>query len=359
MKEIGSEFWTGCTPTDASSDFLMHPTLYNSFHTVETLSGRTALEHIVEHLVTEGKQSVYMPAYCCHTMIEPFDTHGMKVKFYDVVLTERGLKREFDKDNNCDVVFLMDYFGHIDAETADIARDQKSKGKTRVYDATHSMYSPFESQMYDYIFGSYRKWVDINCGFIAQKDKFYQRLTQNSNSEDKYHILRQRCFDLKALYMSGRISDKKEFLSLIDEAESYLEENYHHKMPDNRSLAILRDTDAKFIRKRRCDNGAYLTSLINEIGSKDVRCFNTSITDDETPLFIPIYVNLEKRNDLKRYLIQKDIYCPVHWPLSELHKISEKSKELYQSELSIICDQRYDRDDMERIAESITDFLKK
>ena len=98
--------------------------------------------------------------------------------------------------------------------------------------------------------------------------------------------------------------------------------------------------------------------LPKDINSEDIRCFNPEIDNNETPLFIPVFINPNRRNDLRRFLIQKNIFCPIHWPLSALHKISEKSKELYQGELSIICDQRYDRDDMERIAKEISLFLK-
>lgn len=74
MNEIGSEFWLGCTPS-SSKEYSMRPyNIYHSdlFNVVETLSGRTALEYIVEFLKAQGKRIAYLPSYCCHTMIEPF-----------------------------------------------------------------------------------------------------------------------------------------------------------------------------------------------------------------------------------------------------------------------------------------------
>ncbi len=62
---------------------------------------------------------------------------------------------------------------------------------------------------------------------------------------------------------------------------------------------------------------------------------------------------------LKNFLIEKEIYCPVHWPLSSMHKgISDNAKRIYGEELSLICDQRYCLDDMEREADAVRTFVK-
>ena len=127
MKEIGSEFWTGCTPT-SGVEYTMRPAcIYEShqYKVTETLSGRTALEHIVEILTGQGKNRAYLPSYCCHTMIEPFLKHGMTVDFYDVECTNNGLHRRLERDAQYDAILLMDYFGHTDAETIEIAEREE------------------------------------------------------------------------------------------------------------------------------------------------------------------------------------------------------------------------------------------
>ena len=71
-------------------------------------------------------------------------------------------------------------------------------------------------------------------------------------------------------------------------------------------------------------------------------------------MFVPIIV--ENRDKLRKYLIDKKIYCPVHWPLSNYHKIKVNDQEIYQNELSLICDQRYNLDDMKYIVDVIKEF---
>lgn len=359
-QEIGSEFWSGCTPT-VSHFFTMRPsTIYDKhlYKVVETLSGRTALEHIVEILCGKGKRIAYLPSYCCHTMIEPFLKHGMKVLFYDVRLTAKGLRREIE-EIDYDVMLLMDYFGHTDNETINIGQSEHEKGRTIIYDATHSMYSPLDTDPYDFVYGSYRKWVDINCGFVAWKEELSNgEITQNDNNEN-YATTRSRLFDLKADYMNCGQTRKEEFLPLIETAETILENEYHHKMPDERSIEVLKKTDASYIKARRMENARVLTEAINEMNGSRVRCINPLLNTLDTPLFVPIIVSPELRPPLRRYLIENDIYCPVHWPLSDLHKPMCGSKQLFESELSLICDQRYDEKDMMRIADTIKEFLEK
>lgn len=359
MKEIGSEFWTGSTPT-SEAEYTMRPTaIYDShrFKVVETISGRTALEHIVEILCNKGVRVAYLPSYCCHTMIEPFLSHGMEVIFYDVQFTDKGIHREVVEENY-DVILLMDYFGHIDKETWDIACREKSKGKAIIYDVTHSMYSPIISDPYDFVYGSYRKWVDINCGFIAWKEELENGEITQKGSDEEYAAKRKQLFDMKARYMNGERIDKEDYLPLIEDAENTLERNYHHLLPDKRSMEVLKTTDASFIKARRMDNARILTEAINEIDDKRVRCINPLLNTLDIPLFVPIIVTPELRNPLRHYLIENYIYCPIHWPLSDLHKPMVGSKQLLESELSLICDQRYDEKDMMRIANTIEDFLK-
>ena len=362
LKEIGSEFWTGCTPLANREEYSMRPKAIYESHPhqiVETLSGRTALEHIVEIVVKKGKKSAYLPAFCCHTMIEPFLTHGISVSFYDVTLTENGLHRWVDENHHCDCILLMDYFGHTDSETVEIALHEKEKGVTTIYDATHSLYSEVNYFPYDFIYGSYRKWTDINCGFLAWKEPLDRgNITQNVSEGDAYPIMREKLFNMKASYMDDVAISKDEFLPLVNAAESILEEQYHHKMPDDRSRDVLKHTDVGFLKKARKQNAKFLMEAIKDMNDSRIRCFNTTINESDTPLFVAVSVALEDRDSLRKHLIANQIYCPIHWPISEIHPRRSQSQVLFDLELSLVCDQRYGLDDMQRMVDNIAAYFK-
>ena len=78
----------------------------------------------------------------------------------------------------------------------------------------------------------------------------------------------------------------------------------------------------------------------------------------DCPMFIPVLVPDGRRDELRQFLIQNDIYCPVHWPMSKYHTLNEQEIFIYRNELSFVCDQRYTEDDMTRMVETIRLFWK-
>ena len=82
--EIGSEFWDA--PLTEKQNNLCSGNAYN------TLSGRTALEVIARDLKAErGAKSVYMPAYCCDSMIAPFEKNGYEVNLTRLIAESVGV----------------------------------------------------------------------------------------------------------------------------------------------------------------------------------------------------------------------------------------------------------------------------
>ena len=80
-------------------------------------------------------------------------------------------------------------------------------------------------------------------------------------------------------------------------------------------------------------------------------------------MFVPVLVPDGKRNELRRHLINNEIYCPIHWPVSEYHmggshKLDDKTENIYANELSLVCDQRYIEEDMNRMVDVIREFWK-
>ena len=78
--------------------------------------------------------------------------------------------------------------------------------------------------------------------------------------------------------------------------------------------------------------------------------FLFSEEDMDCPLFVPVL--LEHRDQIRQVMIDNKIYCPVHWP-----KPDGCNSNLYDMELSLICDQRYGEEDMMRIVKVLKGFL--
>lgn len=353
MKEMGSEFWTGCTPLDGQG---VVPLLPKDFITRFTLCGRTGLEIIVSDIIAtnDGPLKVYLPSYCCHTMIEPFTNHNVEVEFYDVVLGKDGIQKCFHLDNDCDIVFLMDYFGYIDPNTAEISKNQKEKGKVVIYDATHSFFcNNLDYSYYDYIFGSFRKWVDVNAGFCSKKFSWIHKPELSQNLV--YTNLRNYCFAMKAQFMAGEDVDKQIFLKKFSEAEEDIESVYRNYAPDDASLKTIQTLNTDYIRTKRRENAEM---LIKAFAGKYCMVYSmyNILAKQDCPLFVPLDIRPDKRAAIRMHLVKNSCYLPIHWPVSDFHSINEKTSYLYEHELSCICDQRYDKKDMERLIEVIKSY---
>ena len=154
---------------------------------------------------------------------------------------------------------------------------------------------------------------------------------------------------LKKLHIDEKADTKQEFLRIFHEAGELLESDYVGYTPNVDSVVQLINVDFNLIKEKRRKNATVLLNGLKEIPG--LTPIDGNLSDVDTPLFFPVLVERD-RDDVRRYLIEQQVYCPVHWPLSEYHEgISEIGKQIYHQELSLVCDQRYGEDDMERVVE--------
>lgn len=348
-KEIGSEFWSESL-NNLHNDIRYYTGL-EEFNPVFALSGRTALDLIIEDIFLARKvESVYMPSFCCESMIEPFVKHGVNPVFYDVVVGNGGLECCYE-DNSCDIVFLIDYFGFLGNSIIDYAKQQKTLGKIVIYDTTHSLFCRgIDYKEFDYTFASIRKWFAINGGLAIKNGIWNKHFSLINNSE--YELTRNAAFNLKRDYIIGRVSEEKKelFLKLYADAEERLDHDYKMYQMPYKDSKILELYDYQELINKRRQNAKYL--IDNLLGLENVTLLYNGIRENDVPLFIPIRVK-GRRDYLRKKLIEQKIYLPIHWPVSKYHKLSSLTNEIYREELSVVCDQRYDLDDMEFIVKGL------
>lgn len=335
MKEIGSEFWTQYELVD----------IENTDMEVYLLSGRTALDYIVKDILvdTQAKTAI-LPSYCCESMVKPFLDNSINVIFYDV--DSEGI--HYNYNNDAEIVLLLDFFGYEIKENECIAKREKLAGKKIIYDSTHKLNGNFNVERWaDYSFCSYRKWFYCNYANVVKRcGPFVNNCELQLNGA--YLELRNQAADLKKQFIEKQNINKDEFLLGFSNAEKLLEENYSGWL----GLPIMAP-NSEIIAKRR-ENANYLTELMSK--NINIRLMRKKIHCKDIPLFVPILVETSDRNALQKYLAKRGIYCPIHWPKTLMQK---KHSDLYDRELSLVCDQRYSKSDMERIAMEINNFFNK
>ncbi|MDO4940308.1 MAG: hypothetical protein Q4E33_01280 [Erysipelotrichaceae bacterium] len=325
-REIGSEF---CSIPLQDEDNLVF-----SSDTKWFVSGRAALDYIIKDIKSKNNvKTVAIPSWCCESMIEPFIKNDIEVKFYSVTYDN-----ELVINNNieADILFRIDYFGYKQ-DTIDF------KGIV-VDDITHSIFSNINRNG-DYVFGSLRKWAGFKTGGFAYSNHF--SINEELKECDDYIELRTKAMSDKQKYLDGQIKEKT-YLDIYEEAEEMLDSLYGYKGFDE-DIYNARHLDINFIKNKRRYNAKVLLETVKQCAMfKDVQ-------DDDCPMFVPILV--ENRDELRKYLIDNDVYCPIHWPISNLHKLTVDEKYIYDHELSLVCDQRYGVDDMKRISDLLRRYF--
>lgn len=335
--EIGSEFWD--VPV-AETDNQLFPE-----NTRWYISGTGALEHIIRDIRKQtALKTVGVPSWCCSCMIHPFLDAGARVIFYPVYVdAQKRLVCDYSNVSDCDATLVLSYFGYQQLHTLG------EPGGVKIRDLTHSLFSDTYGDA-DYYFGSLRKWAGFWTGGYAWKTTQWVEVGNMCPADAQYLQRRADAMQQKIAYLQGR-TERKDYLAEFETAEEFLDVCGIMGSCE-RDIRLARTLDVQQIVRRRRENAQLLLTelkkfaLFPELGDKDC------------PLFVPILLpDPSVRDGLRRHLIQKEIYCPIHWPISEMHQLTEQERYLYQHGLSIVCDQRYDAGDMMRILDAIREYM--
>lgn len=319
--EIGSEFWS-VPRSDYTNDIFPVDTQW-------FLSGRSALKAIINN---NKFNKAALPSWCCDSMIRPFLDADIEVCFYSIAGNFQSIL-----PTDADVLLIMDYFGYSGYSKVPI--DYKG---IVIRDLTHSIFSKQYDDA-DYYFGSLRKWCGMwTGGFAWGKTKriLVDCFTDNIEFVEK----RKQAMQEKQFYIEG-VSMSKKYLSKFSSAEEDLDSLASICKADVRDIELARFLDVDFMKSRRRKNAKILMDTFGN------HCIFDTLKETDCPMFVPIRV--KNRNELRKILNNNGIYCPIHWPLTDFHNIGVIDKEIYFDEISLICDQRYNENDMKRMIEVI------
>lgn len=356
VKEIGSEFWI--SNNNLVEDNKEMPSWLSRFgNVVLTSSGRGALSLLLEQVKPRVK-TVLLPSYICDSVILPFEIAGYELTYYDVDRYLKPIDIEMINNSNAGIFLHMGYFGFSSNEIlSGLISSLKSKSVITIEDVTHTLFSQQNKSIEsDFIIGSIRKWFGIPSGGFLASDKIMKFDLIDANVD--FINTRRSSLNQKFEYMSsGNESIKSTYLSGFNRAEHILDEDIRPYKIDHESEVIIKNLDNKELQSARQRNYDFLLKHLKDVDGIEV-IFN-DIEKDVTPIFFPIYVK-NNRDELRRKLIENEIYCPVHWPIPKQVNghLNNTTKNIYDSILSIPCDQRYQIEDMRRIISGIVSFFK-
>ncbi len=344
--EIGSYFWLDENTTTSSVDKVEWlPSVEDSSF---AFSGRNAMDVVVKDILKGREISrVLAPSYCCVSMLQSFVDRGLKIEFYDVGYKDGAFTYKLPTVDDHSIVLIMSYFGIGTAEAHRQIEAIKKNGAVVIEDISHSMLSKIPaSEDSDYLVIALRKWFGIPAGGWVGKKKgtIFEKPNLSSN-----HAVEEKITGMKEKYnyLTGKIDSKENFLLVNATFENDLIHVDRMLKIDDTSLSIIGSIDIKKVIEQRRKNVAVLLKGLHDLDGEILSLPTVDLTSC-TPLFLPIFMKTEDRDALRKHLIGKGIYCPIHWP-----EVMGAEVGVRANELSLICDQRYTEGDMRAIADEI------
>ncbi len=283
--------------------------------------------HALEYILRVNKYSlVHLPYYCCDALLEPIKKLGLKHSFYAV---NNKLEPTTDiavKDGEC--FLYINYFGVKDDTVSRLCKEMRNL----IIDNSQAFFSRPEANTDT--FYSCRKFFGVPDGAYAQ-----------TNAAEQISLEREvsfaSCSHLLKYYDTGIESGYGDFLA----NEARLSGTDMNAMSAI-SQAIMAGIDYDFCKRRREDNFQYLHNKLAKINE-----LNINFSSANGPLCYPLLVS---NPGLRKALISEKIFIPDYWP----NVRGWTTKENYEYFLSdnlvaLPVDQRYDKNDMDRIIDNI------
>lgn len=351
--EIGSYFWLDGKETlneSTTETMAFLPTVSDGSF---TFSGRNAIDIALRDILKKQNiQKVYVPTYSCISMLQAFIDREIPFEFYDVKYEDCKFAYDIPSVEKGAVVLIMSYFGLDNEKVHALITTLHKQGAIVIEDITHSLLREKNvCSDSDYIVASLRKWFAIPTGGWLGKTTGF--LYDKPNIESN-HAVEEKISGMKEKYdyLTGKISKKDNFLLKQAKFDNDLIHVDRMLKIDDLSLNILKNTDIKAIVNQRKLNARTLLNGLADL-DREICDIPKIDLDSDVPLFIPIFLDTRKRDSLRTYLINKGIYCPVHWP-----EVAGAPSEIKERELSLICDQRYSVADMNVLVDCIHNWAK-
>ncbi|MBR2533110.1 MAG: DegT/DnrJ/EryC1/StrS family aminotransferase [Lachnospiraceae bacterium] len=327
------------------------------YHTIYLDSGRSCIRQLCQ--LIEGRE-ILVPSFSCFAVIHAF-AFGVRPVFYNIFddfsIDVADLEAKIGPETAA--VYFNNYYGHLQsAETVKTVRELADSHRLLVFeDNTQSIFST-GILAGDYALSSTRKWWAVPDGAVIYSgneldDVLWGGLRQDSKQMDKLYPQTLKFMILKHRidYPASGVADM--FAEVEKELDEYTANGEVFLMSDFTHFIYECNSYPDMILKRR-ENERYLRSLIT---NPYIRFPFESFREGECPFQLPMYC--ETRDDLTSYMTETfNIFPSVLWrthlypEVSGIGNTARMGREIF----SLPVDQRYDREDMEFLAEALNSY---
>lgn len=292
-------------------------------------TGRNALEYI---LCSIGEvKHIYLPYYTCEVVLEPIEKLHIPFTYYhinqqfemvDAVQPEEG-----------EYIIANNYFGIKDAYIQQLA---ERYGDHLIVDCAQAFFA--KPILGIKCFYSIRKYVGVADGGVAYlgnlpDNKVEVKEIEHSDEHDS-HLLKRKQFGAEAGFADYQANEKK------------LDNQPIRWMPVNTKW-ILDHIDYDKVVARRRENYQYLHNAFAGKNQLHLPDFDTFVS----PMVYPFMMDSDR--NLRKELIDNKVFVAKYWPNVEAVKGFEVESGLATNIIPLPIDQRYGKEEMDRIIEII------
>jgi len=293
---------------------------------------------------------VWMPSYLCDVMVKAVRQVATrtKLKFYEVSYDLQVPSLEWlENITEGDLVVFIDYFGFSYDRICAIRA--KERGAWILEDASQALLSTEVGQFSDFILFSPRKFLGVPDGgiLVVNCEVDLQCVDLKSPPADWwlkafYATVLRREFDIHG---GGR-----HWFNLFREADVQGPIG-RYAMSELSKMLLKHSFDYSHIAQKRIDNYRFLSDSLSDLA------IFPELFPGVVPLGFPI--RMKNRDQVRKILFEHEIYPPVHWSIQDVVPEEFKNSHRLAAEImTLLCDQRYESDDMERMAQLVLKAIR-
>lgn len=292
-------------------------------------TGRNALEYILRS-IGEVKH-IYLPYYTCEVVLEPIEKLHIPYTYYHI-------NQQFEIVDNIqpkkgEYIIANNYFGIKDAYIQQLAEQY---GGHLIVDCAQAFFAkPLPGIK---AFYSTRKYVGVADGGVAYlgnlpDDKVEVNEIERSDEHDS-HLLKRKQFGAESGFADYQANEKN-----LD--------NQPIRLMSVNTKWILDHIDYDKVIERRRENFQYLHEALAAKNQLQLSAIDTFVC----PMVYPFMMATER--NLRKELIENKVFVAKYWPNVVQRDGYEVECSMATNILPLPIDQRYGRDDMDRIIEII------
>jgi hypothetical protein len=291
-----------------------------------------------------------MPDYFCYDVIETIkEQTGIEVALYtDNPLVEG--KVESLPFAEGDVLLRMNYFG-----MRNIRRNNNIPVPV-IEDHSHDPFGHWA--LYsdaDWCISSIRKSLPIPEGGMMWSPNGHSlpEVPQSTEDNERNAAIRWEAMEMKAAYIDEEEVSKDEFRKKYKETEEWFDQAEPTRIDKRSEKFVSEQFDINLWLGAKRKNWTLLSGLVDK-----GHCEVLTPEHESCTMFslILLMESKEKRDALRRELIDKCVYPAILWNVPE--EASAASQDFSQRMLSIHCDGRYTEDDIWQLAGILNEVLK-